>query len=177
MSTLVLTLIGPDRAGLVEAVAATIAEHDGNWLGSRMSRLAGQFAGILEVEVPEEQLGALKIALQGLARQGLRVVTEGSEAASAGAGDKILRLELVGQDRPGIVREISQVLARRGVNVEELRTDRESAPMSGEALFRARARLRLPDSADVEELRSTLESIASDLMVDLSLIEAEPRGQ
>ena len=171
MPTLVLTLIGPDRAGLVEAVADTIADHGGNWLESRMSRLAGQFAGILEVEAPEEQLSGLKTALQGLGRHGLSVITEDSEIALPGEGDKALSLELVGHDRPGIVREISQVLARRGVNVEELRTGRESAPMSGEALFRAWARLRLADGTDLEELRATLEAIASDLMVDLSLVE------
>ena len=172
MPALVLTLIGPDRAGLVEAVAAVVADHGGNWLESRMSRLAGQFAGILEVEVPEEQVGALKVALQGLGRRGLNVVAEGAGVGSSGKGDRTLSLEVVGQDRPGIVREISQALARRGVNVEELRTGRESAPMSGEALFRAWARLRLAGATDQEELRATLEAIAADLMVDLSLEES-----
>ena len=53
MTDLVLTLIGSDRPGLVEAVAEVIAGHGGNWLESRMAHLAGKFAGILRVEIPE----------------------------------------------------------------------------------------------------------------------------
>ena len=51
---LVMTVIGQDRPGLVESVAALVAENGGNWLESRMSRLGGHFAGILRVEVPGE---------------------------------------------------------------------------------------------------------------------------
>ena len=170
MSTLVLTLIGPDRAGLVEVLAEAISAHQANWLESRMSRLSGRFAGILEVEVPDAQADALIASLTALDRQGLRVVVEpiGDPGAIAA---REFRLELVGQDRPGIVREISRSLAALQVNVEELRTWRHPAPMSGEMLFSAVARLALPASVPLETLRERLERIASDLMVDLNLGE------
>jgi glycine cleavage system regulatory protein len=168
MRSLVLTLIGPDRPGLVEAIAGLVAEHGGNWAESRMASLAGEFAGILRIEVAEEQAGRLGEALAGLEAQGLQVVVKGAEATAPGEGE-LLSLELVGQDRPGIVREISQALAERGINVEELDTECSSAPMSGETLFRARALLRLPRATSHENLRHSLEAIAEDLMVDIEL--------
>jgi glycine cleavage system regulatory protein len=170
---LVLTVIGDDRPGLVEALAETIAAHEGNWLESRMSHLAGKFAGLLRVSVPASQLETLRAALTGLEARGLSVVSApGREEAG---GFREVRLELVGTDHPGIVREISTALARRKVNVEELKTETVDAPMSGQPLFRAEARLQLPAEASVDELRGDLEAVADDLMVDVSLID-EPTG-
>jgi glycine cleavage system regulatory protein len=179
MIDLVLTLIGTDRPGLVEAVAQTVADRGGNWLESRMIHLAGKFAGILRVEVPLGQADALARALEGLGATGLRVVAASSErAAPAGAAPaggatsaegRVMDLELIGLDRPGLVREISQLLARYEVNVEELTTDRTSAPMSGEALFRANARVKVPAHIDAAHLRANLERLASDLTIEIRL--------
>jgi glycine cleavage system regulatory protein len=173
MHDLVLTLIGPDRPGLVEAVAAVIASHRGNWLESRMTRLAGRFAGILRAELPAERVPDALRALGALEAQGVRVTAEAVERveSAAAAVPLRMRLELVGVDRPGIVREVSQLLARHGVNVEELVTDRVSAPMSGEMLFQARANVAVPASTDAAGLRTALERAANDLMVDLKLEE------
>jgi len=167
-SSLVLTIVGPDRPGIVETIAATLAAHGGNWEQSRMAQLAGQFAGILRISAPREQMPQLQAALEKLAERGLRVVSaHGSEAERPPARN--LRLELTGTDREGIVREIAGALAARQVNVEELETSHESAPMAGNALFQARALLRVPATVDMGELRTTLEAIGDDLMVDLSL--------
>jgi len=170
---LVLTVIARDKPGIVEALSQAVSDHGANWLGSRMARLAGEFAGIVEVSVPDTQASKLALALRGLESEGLRIQIEQSSAPeSAAAGTRTLQLELVGNDRPGIVREIAQALARRGVNVDELATGCESAPMSGEVLFRTTARLEVPADVTLESLGDELEKIASDLMVDLSLDEA-----
>jgi glycine cleavage system regulatory protein len=174
MTSLVLTLIGPDRPGLVEAVAEVIASHGGNWLESRMAHLAGKFAGILRAEVPADRSRALIEALGRLEGRGLRVVAELAPGVPPAADQRAMELEVVGLDRPGIVREISQLLARHAVNVEELSTDRSSAPMSGEMLFRARARVHVPAGADLATLRAGLERLANDLVVEIRL--AEPRA-
>ena len=170
---LVLTVIARDKPGIVEALSQAISDHGANWLGSRMARLAGEFAGIVEVSAPESQASELMSALRGLESEGLRIQIEQSSSAASGAtGSRSLQLELVGNDRPGIVREISQALARRGVNVDELSTSCESAPMSGEVLFRTTARLDVPADVTPESLADELEKIANDLMVDLNLDEA-----
>jgi len=179
-------LIGPDRPGLVEEVAAVVASHGGNWLESRMAHLAGKFAGILRVEISLDKADSLLAALTALEGRGLKVVGEPSggspssiEAAVAASLGRTLDLELVGLDRPGIVREISQLLANSGANVEELSTDRTSAPMSGEMLFVAKARVRLPNDSDLANLRAALERLANDLMVEIRLIETalEAKGR
>jgi glycine cleavage system regulatory protein len=167
---LVLTVIGSDRTGLVESVASLIAAHDGNWLESRMCRLGGEFAGILRMELPADREATFTSAIGTLQSTGLTVVVRRDQAGRP-ASPETVKLELVGQDRPGIVRQITQVLAAHRVNVEELSTECLSAPMSGETLFKAEARLHLPDACDMAVLRRELEKIAADLMVDVTLSE------
>jgi glycine cleavage system regulatory protein len=168
-TSLVITLIGPDRTGLVETVARAIAGHGGNWLESRLCRLGGEFAGILHVDVPPEQKPALLAALQKIPALQVTVRADETKPAPPPAGQ--IRLEIVGHDRPGIVREITAVLARAGVNVEEFSSEIVSAPMTGENLFQAQARLQLPPPCDLAALRNELEKIAADLQVDISLAE------
>jgi glycine cleavage system regulatory protein len=166
--SLVMTVIGNDRPGLVDSVASIVAEHGGNWLESRMSRLGGQFAGIVHVEVPADREQALAKALKALDARGLTVVVH-ADQSHARDSSRTNILEIVGQDRPGIVRHISHTLAEAGVNVEELHTECASAAMSGETLFKARAVLHIPQSCDVSKLREALEKIAADLIVEISL--------
>jgi len=173
----VMTIIGADRPGLVGQLASVIADHGGNWLESRMAHLGGQFAGILRVSVPAARKQQLLAALQSLATQGLSVHAHEDTAAAnvASAGQPLVALEVVGHDRPGIVRQISQVLAQLGVNVEELTSACESAPMSAEMLFRAKATVRLPSSVSLRQLQQALEQIATELMVDIR--ETEKPGR
>jgi glycine cleavage system regulatory protein len=168
-TSLVITVIGPDRPGLVESLSSAINDHGGNWTESRMAHLAGQFAGILHVQMATESAGALQAALESLSTNGLKVVVATDTSAAVPTDGLTLKLDLVGQDRPGIVKEISHALAERGVNVEELETECESAPMSGEILFKANATLRAPADVDIDALQTDLEAIAQDLMVELHL--------
>ena len=138
-----------------------------------MSRLEGWFAGLLRVNIPDARAADLIRALDALESRGLRVTVQDTEPAPSVAETRGLQLELIGQDHPGIIRQLSHVLAERRVNVDELDTNVTSAPMSGEPLFRARASLRVPSSVPLEELRETLEKIANELMVDLSLDDSD----
>ena len=169
MTALTLTLIGPDRPGLVRALSERIAVVGGNWLESRMARLAGQFAGILLVDVPPDEVERLIADLRALEREGLRATVEHGLLEAAPDRRQTLLLDLVGQDRPGIVHEIAQLLASRGVNIEELTTRVVSGSFSGESLFEATAKLRVPTDIPAEELRELLETLANELMVDISL--------
>jgi glycine cleavage system regulatory protein len=168
-----MTLIGADRPGLVGAVADIVASHQGNWLESRMAHLGGQFAGILRVELPAEQVGPLTTALERLGAKGLSVTvtpdTGVQNVQSVQSASNLALLEIVGQDRPGIIRDISRALAESRVNVEDLHTECSSAAMSGENLFQAHARLQLPPDCNLETLRLSLEKIAADLIVEVNL--------
>ena len=82
-------------------------------------------------------------------------------------------MELVGNDRPGIVRDITQLLSEQGVNLESLITDVRPAPMSSEPLFHAEAILAVPLTLPLEQLQKRLEALADDLMVEL-VLRTEP---
>jgi glycine cleavage system regulatory protein len=164
MGSLILTVVGPDRPGLVRALAEAVAARSGSWLESRMGRLAGQFAGIVLVEAPDSLLDDL----HALESQGLRITVQNATSGPAVAiGNLRLALEVVGNDRPGIVRDISQVLAASGVNIEELTTGVVSGSFSGETLFRVMAVLRAPDMAAMDAVRAGLELLGNELMVDI----------
>lgn len=169
-TSLILTLIGPDRPGLVSAVAACASAHGASWMESRLARLAGQFAGVVRLEVDGAALEGLERALSGLESEGLRMAFARAGEAAASVPRRA-RLELVGHDRPGIVRDISAVLARHGVSIDALETACESASMSGEALFRARAELVVNSASNLAAVRNDLEALANELMVDLDLEE------
>ncbi len=166
---LILTVIGDDRPGLVGELSAAISAHGGNWLESSMAQLAGKFAGIVEVAVDAGQAAALNAALGKLS--GLKVSVESAAAPQAARKGRRLKFALVGHDRIGIVREVSQVLASHAVNVESLETHTSSAPMSAAVLFHAAAELTAAPDLDVGALTQALERISNDLMVDITLDE------
>jgi glycine cleavage system regulatory protein len=167
-TSLVFTVIGPDRPGLVKEISDKVSAFEANWLESRMANLGGQFAGIVRVDVAAAKADALIAALREFEVRGLIIVASKGHAAAPDAPSRLLELDLVGQDHPGIVREISQVLASHDVSIEELVTDCESGSMSGETMFHAKARLRVPQKLDTAELRKVLEALADDLMVELT---------
>ncbi|TVR51778.1 MAG: glycine cleavage system protein R [Puniceicoccaceae bacterium] len=171
MKPLLFTLVAEDRPGLVDTVAAVVNEHGGNWLESRMCRLGRQFAGIIRVEVPVVREENLTNALNALAARGMAVTIHPAGPPGPQPAARRIRLEVVGQDRPGIVRQIAHALAEFHVNVEDMKTSVGSAPMSGEPLFRARAEALVPEGVAIESIRRGLEQIAADLMVDLTLEE------
>ena len=168
--TLVLTVVGKDRPGLVEVLADLITQYEGSWDESRMARLAGHFAGVVQIHLPETHVSDFISALPALLDRGLSVSVVSSDWGLVNVDhQESWRLDLVSQDRPGIVRDISSRLASLGVSVQDLRTIIENAPMSGERLFRAEAELVPPVTADFEQIRSALEELADDMVIDLKL--------
>lgn len=167
LATLVMTVIGADRPGLVQLVAGRVADHGGNWLESRMCHLGGQFAGIVRVEVAAERVDELVGALHRLESGGLRVIVHAESGAMVRAAGAVAALEVVGQDRPGILRGVSGVLAAHGINVEELSSERVSAPMGGGTLFQARAVVVVPAGVSLAAVRAELEKNAPDMMIEL----------
>jgi len=168
-TSLVLTVLGEDRPGLVERISSAVSNHQGNWMNSHLSSMAGYFGGMVHVVVPSNQVDSLISALQQLESAGLAVSVRTGLTEETKEIPQQAELQVMGNDRPGIISSISQVIASRGINVEELRTDYTSAPMTGTAMFNARARLLLPPSVSAADLQRDLEKIAGDLMVDIDL--------
>jgi glycine cleavage system regulatory protein len=168
-TSIVLTILGDDHPGIVQTVSSVLQKHGGSWTHSSMGSLAGQFAGILLVSIPDENTIACQRELQALESQGLRIISHISKQPVDSEETNVFVLDLVGNDRHGIVHDITTVLSRHNVNVHSLETLVEAASMGGGELFRARAELVVPVSTDIDILESELEDIANDLMVDINL--------
>ena len=169
-STFVITFISDDRPGLVEALSQVISTHGGNWLESRLSQLSGKFAGLISVSLPSEAADALREALIGLSEAGIHVsVTPCSGQAATEDHGRILRLTVLGPDRPGIVREIAAALSKRDINVVDLETYVSPAPMSSELMFHATVEAAVPNPDNLGELETTLDQIADEMHVDITL--------
>ncbi len=167
-TNLVLTVIADDKPGLVESLSQTIAANSGNWLESSMSQLAGKFAGVLRVSVADDKVDKLIEELNGLSTQ-LKIVIERASEVNTGGPSKMVELNLVGNDRPGIIKEISAAISAMGVNVERLNTECTPAPMSADSLFRAKATLEVPENVQIEQLQMELERLADDLIVEIEI--------
>lgn len=163
-SYLVMTVLGPDRPGLVSQLADAVASYEGNWLESRMARFAGQFAGIVRIECDTNHADSL---IEKLRASDL-TITVVREALTEAVSIRTLIVDVVGNDRPGIVRDLTSAIAGTGGNIEELTTGLESAPMSGHPLFRAHGVISIPESADINILTIAIERLGGDLTVDIS---------
>ena len=168
-TTLVMTIIGPDRTGLVDALTRPIAEHGGNWLESRMCRLGGRFAGLARVEIDSAHADRLRGKIEALSLDGISVSVQADNPEPAPMVTSLVEVELVGLDRPGLLREITGVFTRHQLNVEELESEVAEAPEGGGKLFRSTASVSIPPTADLDAVGNDLEKIATDLMVDIRL--------
>ena len=161
---LILTIMANDRPGIAERLAQAIEAQQGNWLESRMATMSGKFAGIVRIEIPEHSFEAVQKALQALRDEGLSVQIEVGEKAGVEAIGHII--EVVGNDRPGIVLEVTKALAACSVNVIDLQTEIEPASMSGGSLFRAAIEFSLTPEQSMDAVVKALEALSPDLMVD-----------
>ncbi|HPE60888.1 MAG: ACT domain protein [Thiothrix sp.] len=166
-TSIILTLLGNDRAGLVRALSRILEQQQGNWTESRMVRMANKFAGVLQATLPTERLDAFMTGLDALRGEGLQITVEQESVTAPGLSES-LALELLGPDHPGIIHQIADRLAALKVNIEELTSEQRPAPMSGESLFYASLKLGLPAGVSAESVQDALEGLQDSLMVDLS---------
>ncbi|WP_298012204.1 ACT domain-containing protein [uncultured Microbacterium sp.] len=168
MAHLVLTLVGDDRAGLVSAVADVVARHGGSWQQSELAELGGAFAGIVLVEVPDDRAGELTEAVESLGSL-LRVAVHRGSVPAARVETTTLSFTVLGNDRPGIVRDVTAAINAHALSIEAFRSRTLETPMAGGTLFEANVSVSLPATHDAEELTRALEALAGEIQVDFAL--------
>jgi glycine cleavage system regulatory protein len=170
-TSLVASIVGADRHGIVSLLAERAQRFGANWAASRMTRLASEFAGMVHFEVPRENADALAAALRALESSGLQVVVARSDGANVPASLRVVELELVGEDRLGIVSRLTRILAERGISIENIHTEIVRSGVSGTQTFKIDAQLLVPVALSVDALRRELGGLASEMMVDIALDE------
>lgn len=171
MTALAVTVMGNNQPGIINSLSAAAANQGANWLKSHLAEIAGQFAGIVHLEVPADKVESLKAELAELEKNGLVITVADSVPKPSMKSSRLLTLELVGQDHPGIVRDISHVLVGHNINIEELESECSSGSMSGGSIFKASAVLTVPNTISNEELDSLLHPVSEGLMVEVVLEE------
>jgi glycine cleavage system regulatory protein len=164
----IMTVVGSDRPGLTRAIADAVYAAGGNWLESHLSRLGGKYVGSVLVEVPEERLEDLERTARQIDAYGIKVDIIESAKTDERSGE-LLTMEIVGQDRPGIVREVTTVLAGLDVNIEDFFTAVEGGAWSGVAMFRAKVKMLIPITLSTDKVRHALEAISGEVMVDFDI--------
>lgn len=177
-----LTVIANDRTGIVESIAACIHAQGGNWLESRLSRLSGKFAGIIQIEITSDKVSELTQALKSLEGDGFKISIEAIDAASNSETNRSnnqtpvsnthstsYSFTIAGNDRSGIIKEVSQAFAVRKINLENLQSQCTSAPHVGTPLFEASGKISVPSSTDIDELSKHLDRISDELAIDIQL--------
>jgi methionyl-tRNA formyltransferase len=167
--SLVVTVMGRDRPGIVSQLSERAQRHGANWAASRLANLAGKFAGMVHFEVPRDNADALAAALLELESAGLQVVIARTDGAQVPSGLRGVELELVGEDRLGIVSKLTRILAERGISIEHIHTEIVGGAAAGKQTFKVAAHLLVPTALPTDELRRELEVLANEMMLDIAL--------
>lgn len=169
MAQLVLTVVGDDRSGLVGALAEKVAAAGANWEQSELAELAGAFAGIVLVSVPDDRVAELTQSLRSLESL-LKVSVHSGAAAAADRDRHTLAFTVLGNDRPGIVREVTGTIAAHSLSIDAFRSRTLEAPMAGGTLFEATVEVSVPTGVDAGEITQALHDLAGEIQVDLTLV-------
>jgi methionyl-tRNA formyltransferase len=168
-TSLIVTVMGPDRPGIVSLISDRAQRWGANWAASRLANLAGEFAGMVHFDVPRENADAFAAALRDLEPSGLRFVIARSDGAEAPAGLRGIELQLVGEDRLGIVSNLTRILAESGISIEHIHTELVGGDGPGKQTFKVAAHLLVPNAVSIDALRTKLEALANEMMVDIAL--------
>lgn len=168
---LVMTLIGPDRVGIVDRITERVLDYDGNVEESRMARLGGEFAMLLFISAPTQKIEKLNTALSDLESEGFQVFSRQTEPEKTMQYEGRLpyRVSVTGADHEGIVHSITHHLAEQNINVEIMDTNTAAAPMSGTLLFTMTAIVVVPAELNFHSWRDRLDEIGDTLNVTIDV--------
>ena len=165
MKHIIIKGIGPDRPGIVSSISGFVTSIGGNIEESRMIRLGSEFSIIMMVAIQEDMLGTLKDSLDGI--DGIKFyITETKKIHTLASPTHILNL--TGGDTEGIVHKMTDVLMSMGVNIIEVNTDTENAPVTGTIVFKMAVRLDI-GSCDENKLSIELARLESKLGLSIAL--------
>jgi len=165
---IVVTLVGPDRPGIVDRLARFLFEKGFNLEDSRMAVLGGEFAGILLMS------GKLASALESLIPEmesltGTTITARETTVRPGGKPGIPFLVHGYSMDHPGIVHALAHEVASLGANIEEMETTTQPAPVSGTPLFDVRMRVSLSMEVSVGELRRRLSEVGEKKNIDVSV--------
>ena len=166
----VLTASGPDRVGIVNEVSTALLEAGCNIEESRMSVLGGDFALIVLVSGEPDVIRQLLSGLESIGRQiGLDITGRPTGPQAVNPTARPYSIECVSLDTPGIVHSVTDLLHRRGINIDELQTNTTGAPFTGAPMFHMRILAIIPEGIQLQRLREELAEFAAGNDFDITV--------
>lgn len=164
---LAITATGEDQIGLVQRVASRILDAGCNVEESRMALLGGQFAMILLVSGRWDALSKLEDRLPALGQElGLTIVQKRTRQREQVRPLVPYSINVVAMDHPGIVHNLANFFAQRGINIEELSTDTYPAPHTGTPMFSVNMTVGIPADTHIANLRGDFLDHCDNLNLD-----------
>ena len=167
MKQLIVTIIGKDKPGLVKQLSGTLFFNHANCLSSSLTQLCGQFAGIVQIDVADEYLFSLRQALADIEALHIHIVEDHTQTVTTYVAQQ---LTVTGNDRRGIVKQVTRHLTQLGVNIAKLKTETQSAPNWGYPIFIAEFQLQTPHEISAAMIQQQLEQLADDLTIDIETL-------
>ena len=168
---LVVTIVGPDRRGIVEKISAVMLNYRANIEESRMARLGGEFAVIMLVSLPGEKEEELLLGLDTLKEHSLTIISRPTNLSRLERfqGYVPYEISVSGADHEGIVHNVAHYLTSERMNIETMDTHVSQAPVTGVPLFWMRASVQAPPDLTLSQLRQKLAKVGDDLGVDIEV--------
>jgi len=167
---LVISAMGEDKPGIVKAVSKYILDCGGNIAESQMSILGGEFVLMTLVTGEALVLEKIESGLLSLTDpMGLTVIAKHTKPKVAKLEGVPYKIEIIAMDHPGIVHDVTDYLAKHGVNVQELATDSYAAPHTGTPMFALNIEIAIPSMVNVAEFRRSFNEFCDDMNLDVNL--------
>jgi glycine cleavage system transcriptional repressor len=171
----VFSAIGADRVGIVDDISGLVSEGGGNIEESKMAVLGSEFAVMMLVSMEAEALETLIARSSELEeRLSLKIGVKRTHEGSTPERGRPYSLETVSLDGRGILHSVSAVLRKYGINIEDLETRTERAPLTGAPLFRMKANVVLGQGVAIAALRRELEELQTAQDLDILLMPLVP---
>ncbi len=164
---LVLSAIGADRNGLVDALTKAIKEAGCNIVDSRMAVMGGEFAMLMLLSGTWDTVAKIENVFPRLERK-LDLIIVSKRTAGRNTEDWIMpyAVEVVSVDKPGIVHELAHFFSSREIGIEDMYTSNYSAQRTSTPMFSLHMTIGVPANSSIAALRSEFMDFCDQLNLD-----------
>jgi len=164
---LVISAVGEDQPGIVNALSEKILESGCNIIDTRMTVLGGEFAILMMVSGSWNTVAKLESSMSSLEKQlNLTIIAKQTEPRDQSSKKIPYMIEVVAMDHPGIVNNVAEFFSSRNINIEDLSTGSYSAAHTGTTMFTMHMVISIPAESHLGDLREHFTEFCDNLNLD-----------
>lgn len=172
---IVISAIGSDRTGVVQALSKAVLACGGNIEESRMTTLGSEFAMLLLVSGNWHLRSRLDQELEKLRGSGdLQISIKETDAKPVAADRMPYLVDVLALDQQGIVFNLADFFASRDIEIADVATHSYAAAHTGAPMFSVQMTVNVPSSIQVAQLRDEFHELCENLNLDAVFDAAKP---